>query len=95
MLYIRINLKVINTIIEEQHQIIALALVATLKNLVGIVFQNIAGMILDVTTYPHLYLICLVIISIDLILVNYSSSIIALEMHTVFFYLFGNIQLII
>ncbi len=69
MLYIMINLKVINTIIEEQHQIIALALVATLKNLVGIVFQNIAGMILDVTTYSHLYLICLVIISIDFILV--------------------------
>ena len=69
MLYIMINLKVINTIIEEQHQIIALALVATLKNLVGIVFQNIAGMILDVTTYSHLYLICLIIISIDFILV--------------------------
>ena len=58
MLYIMINLKVINTLIDENQQITALAYVATLKNLVAIIFQNIAGNILDVTTYSNLYLIC-------------------------------------
>ena len=58
MLYIMINLKVINTLIDENQQITALAYVATLKNLVAIIFQNVAGNILDVTTYSNLYLIC-------------------------------------
>ena len=58
MLYIMINLKVINTLIDENQQITALAYVATLKNLVAIIFQNVADNILDVTTYSNLYLIC-------------------------------------
>lgn len=58
MLYIMINLKVINTLIDENQQITALAYVATLRNLVAIIFQNVAGNILDVTTYSNLYLIC-------------------------------------
>ncbi len=41
MLYIMVNLKVINTLIDEDHQITAL--VATLKNLAAILFQNVAG----------------------------------------------------
>ena len=66
MLYIMINLKVINTLIDENQQITALAYVATLKNLVAIIFQ---GNILDVTTYSNLYLICFGWMLVALILV--------------------------
>ena len=69
MLYIMINLKVINTIFDESNQITALAFVATLKNLVSIVFQNVAGNILDVTTYANLYLICTAMMLVCTILV--------------------------
>ncbi|WP_294578469.1 MFS transporter [uncultured Thomasclavelia sp.] len=69
MLYIMINLKVVNTLIDERQQITALAFVATLKNLVAIIFQNIAGQILDVTTYSNLYLICTGCMIVALILV--------------------------
>lgn len=69
MLYIMINLKVINTLIDENQQITALAYVATLKNLVVIIFQNVAGNILDVTTYSNLYLICFGWMLVALILV--------------------------
>lgn len=60
MLYIMVNLKVINTLIEEKQQITALAFVATLKNLAAIVFQNIAGQILDAAGYSYLFLLCFV-----------------------------------
>ena len=69
MLYIMINLKVINTLIDENQQITVLAYVATLKNLVAIIFQNVAGNILDVTTYSNLYLICFGWMLVALILV--------------------------
>lgn len=69
MLYIMINLKVINTLIDENQQITALAYVVTLKNLVAIIFQNVAGNILDVTTYSNLYLICFGWMLVALILV--------------------------
>lgn len=59
MLFIMINLKVVNTLISEKQQITALAIVATLKNLVGILFQNVAGPILDASSYTTLYLISL------------------------------------
>ncbi len=58
MLYIMVNLKVVNTLIDEKQQITALAFVATLKNLAAIVFQNIAGQVLDATSYSHLFLLC-------------------------------------
>lgn len=58
MLYIMINLKVVNTIIDDHQQITALAFVATLKNFVAIIFQNVAGYIIDATSYSTLYLIC-------------------------------------
>ncbi len=60
MLYIMVNLKVINTLIDEKQQITALALVATLKNLAAIVFQNIAGHILDAAGYSYLFCICFI-----------------------------------
>lgn len=69
MLYIMINLKVINTLFDEHQQITALAFVATLKNLVSILFQNVAGNILDITTYNNLYLICTAMMIACLILI--------------------------
>lgn len=69
MLYIMINLKVINTLFDEHQQITALAFVATLKNLVAIIFLNIAGNILDVTTYRNLFLLCSVLMAVCVILV--------------------------
>ena len=56
-------------LIDENQQITALAYVATLKNLVAIIFQNVAGNILDVTTYSNLYLICFGWMLVALILV--------------------------
>lgn len=56
MLYIMVNIKVINTLIDEEQQITALAFVATIKNLSAILFQNIAGQILDATSYSYLFL---------------------------------------
>ena len=69
MLFIMINLKVVNTLISEKQQITALAIVATLKNLVGILFQNVAGQILDAAGYTTLYLISLGCMLICLLLV--------------------------
>lgn len=69
MLFIMINLKVVNTLIDEKHQITALAIVATLKNLVSILFQNAAGQILDMTSYSFLYMICFGCMVISLLLV--------------------------
>lgn len=60
MLYIMVNLKVINTLIHEEQQITALALVATLKNLSAILFQNVAGYILDATSYSFLFGVCFI-----------------------------------
>lgn len=57
MLYIMVNLKVVNTLISEKQQITALAFVATVKNLASILFQNIAGHILDATSYSFLFLV--------------------------------------
>ncbi len=69
MLFIMINLKVVSTLVDEKHQITALAIVQTLRNLSSIVFQNIAGMILDVSTYQILFMISVSILIIGLVLV--------------------------
>ncbi len=69
MLYITISLKVVNTLISEKQQITALAVVATLKNLVSIIFQNIAGHILDATSYSYLYTICFICMIIGVTMV--------------------------
>ncbi|RHM63150.1 MULTISPECIES: MFS transporter [Coprobacillaceae] len=69
MLFIMINLKVVSTLVDEKHQITALAIVQTLRNLSSIVFQNIAGMILDVSTYQILFMISVIILIVGLVLV--------------------------
>ncbi len=71
MLYIMVNLKVVNTLIDERQQMTALAFVATLKNLAAIVFQNMAGQILDAAGYSRLYLICFVCMLGELALLGF------------------------
>lgn len=71
MLYIMANLKVVNTLVDEQQQITALAFVAALKNLAAILFQNIAGQILDVASYSYLFLFCFACMLGDLALLAF------------------------
>lgn len=69
MLFIMINLKVVNTLVPQEHQITALAFVQTLRNLSSIIFQNIAGQILDVSSYQVLFALSSIIIAIGFILI--------------------------
>ena len=57
-MYSMVNRNVVITLISEKHQITSLAFVATVKNLSSILFQSIAGYILDATSYSALFLIC-------------------------------------
>lgn len=69
MLFIMINLKIISTLVPKEHQMTALAFVQTLRNLSSIVFQNIAGQILDVSSYQVLFTLSIIVIGIGFILV--------------------------
>lgn len=69
MLFIMINLKIISTLVPKEHQITALAFVQTLRNLSSIVFQNIAGQILDVASYQVLFILSIFVVGIGFILV--------------------------
>lgn len=69
MLFIMINLKIISTLVPKEHQITALAFVQTLRNLSSIVFQNIAGQILDVASYQVLFTLSIFVVGIGFILI--------------------------
>ena len=69
MLLAMTNLKVVNTIVNEKQQITALAFIATFKNLCNIVFQNVGGRVLDMTSYPTLFKILFGILALGLVLV--------------------------
>lgn len=69
MLFIMINLKIVSTLVPKEHQITALAFVQTLRNLSSIIFQNIAGQILDVSSYQILFSLSLIIIAFGFLLV--------------------------
>ena len=69
MLFIMINLKIISTLVSKEHQITALAFVQTLRNLSSIVFQNIAGQILDVASYQVLFTLSIFVVGIGFILI--------------------------
>jgi len=57
MLFIMVNLKVVNTLIAPEHQITALAFVATVTNLMSIVFQSMGGAFIDTLGYQSLFFI--------------------------------------
>src|SRR5699024_5296861 len=70
MLFIMINLKVVNTLVDEDYQITALAFIQTFRNLSSIIFQNISGQVLNFTTYQNLYLIIFIIMMFVFMIVN-------------------------
>lgn len=69
MLFIMINLKIVSTPVPKEHQITALAFVQTLRNLSSIIFQNIAGQILDISSYQILFALSLIVIVVGFVLV--------------------------
>lgn len=69
MLFIMINLKIVSTLVPKEHQITALAFVQTLRNLSSIIFQNIAGQILDISSYQILFALSLIVIVLGFVLV--------------------------
>lgn len=69
MLVIMINLKIVSTLVPKEHQITALAFVQTLRNLSSIIFQNIAGQILDISSYQILFALSLIVIVVSFVLV--------------------------
>ena len=69
MLFIMINLKIVSTLVPKEHQITALAFVQTLRNLSSIIFQNIAGQILAISSYQILFALSLIVIVVGFVLV--------------------------
>ena len=69
MLFIMINLKIVSTLVPKEHQITALAFVQTLRNLSSIIFQNIAGQILDISSYQILFALSLIVLVVGFVLV--------------------------
>lgn len=69
MLFIMINLKIVSTLVPKEHQITALAFVQTLRNLSSIIFQNIAGQILDISSYQILFALSLIVIVVGFVIV--------------------------
>ena len=55
MAFIMINMKVIATIIDANHQMSALAIVSMFKSFISIVFQTISGKLIDVYSYQVFY----------------------------------------
>ena len=56
---------IISTLVPKEHQITALAFVQTLRNLSSIVFQNIAGQILDVSSYQVLFTLSIIVSQLE------------------------------
>lgn len=59
----------VNTLIDEHQQITALAFVQTIRNLTSIIFQNIAGHLLDMSSYSYMFTICLMILLVGFVFV--------------------------
>lgn len=55
MAFIMINMKVIATIIDGTHQMSALSIVSTFKSFSSIIFQMIAGYLIDLYSYQFFY----------------------------------------
>lgn len=68
MAFIMINMKVIATIIDGAHQMSALSIVSTFKSFSSIIFQAIAGYLIDLYSYQFFYSFLFVCAIIGLIL---------------------------
>lgn len=68
MAFIMINMKVIATIIDGSHQMSALSIVSTFKSFSSIIFQMIAGYLIDLYSYQFFYSFLFVCAIIGLVL---------------------------
>lgn len=68
MLFIMIKLKVVATIIDDVHQITALAIVATVQNLASICCNNLGGILLDMSGYGLMWMLTLGIFAVGCLL---------------------------
>lgn len=66
--FIMINMKVVATIIDESHQNTALSIVSTFKSFSSILFQLIAGYLIDLYSYQFFYMFLFICAIVGLIL---------------------------
>lgn len=55
MIFIMVNMKVVNSLVSKRVLITSLAIMQTARNLGAIIFQNIAGFILDDWSYAYMF----------------------------------------
>lgn len=60
MTFIMLNMKIIASLVDELHQMTALAVVSTFKNLASVLFQSAGGLILDYSSYQILFIFLLI-----------------------------------
>lgn len=68
MAFIMINMKVITTIIDGTHQMSALSIVSTFKSFRSIIFQAIAGYLIDLYSYQFFYVFLFICATVGLVL---------------------------
>lgn len=56
MTFIMLNMKIVASLVDESHQMTALAVVSTFKSLASILFQSVGGFILDYSSYQILFI---------------------------------------
>ena len=68
MAFIMINMKVIATIIDGTHQMSALSIVSTFKNISSIIFKAIAGYLIDLYSYQFFFGFLFICATVGLVL---------------------------
>ena len=68
MLFIMVNLKIVHSLVSASSQITALAIAATVKNLAAIVFNSLAGNMIDIFGYSACFLTLAVVMIVAIIL---------------------------
>lgn len=69
MAFVMINLRIISTIVDNARQNTALSLVSACKSFASIVFQMLAGYLIDFTSYQMFYFVLLICSVIGMVLV--------------------------
>ncbi|MEY8380395.1 MFS transporter [Ileibacterium valens] len=68
MLFIMVNLKIVHSLVSSGSQITALAIAATVKNLAAIVFNSMAGNMIDALGYSSCFLALAAVMIVAIIL---------------------------
>ena len=68
MVVVMMNLKVVATLIPAKHQMTALALIQTVRNLASIFAQTIFGVILEHSNYQVMFSLAALTLSVALVL---------------------------